>query len=102
MPRPTSTRPPPPPDPLDAAGEALDRFRRASDRFQDADDFDDDTGVHDARQVHVHIERTPSPRLPMPSVTDADIPKNHSLAGTIATLVAAAVAAVLAKVLGKL
>jgi hypothetical protein len=100
MPRESSTLPPPPPDPIDAADEALARSRAAVARFRDADDFDEPTGQHDAHEVHVHIERTPRPVLP--SVSDADIPKNHTLAGTIATLVAAATATLIAKLLGKL
>lgn len=102
MPRPPSTVPPAPPDPADAADAALARAREANSRFRDADDFDDPTGrfdVQPAPHFHVHVD---PPRERMPSVTEADIPKNHTLAGTIVTLIAAGIAAVIAKLLGRI
>lgn len=97
MPRPPSTRPPPPPDPIDAAEEALARMRKANNRFAEADDFADNTGRFDAPHFHVHVD--PPARERLPSVTEADIPKTHSMAGTVATVVAAAVAALVARLL---
>jgi hypothetical protein len=103
MPRPPRTRRPPPPDPIDAADEALSRAREANARFRDsADDWDEPTGKFDAPHFHVHVDPVPPPRAPLASVTEADIPKNHTLAGTLATLIAAAGAALIAKLLGRL
>lgn len=107
MPRPIDTRPPPPPDPLDAAAEALERARVANARFRDSDDFDDPTGRFEVQPHHFHVHVDPPAAPPpvrerLPSVSEADIPKNHTLAGTIATVVAAGVAALIAKLLGRL
>lgn len=104
---PRSNSPPPtkrpPPDPIDAAREALDRSIAAGKAFRDADDFDDPTGRFEAQPQHFHVHvDPPEQRAPLASVTDADIPKTHSgLVGALATLIAAAVAAAVAKLLGK-
>jgi hypothetical protein len=78
---PTSTRRPPPPDPIDAADEALARARAANARFRNADDFEEPTGRHEAQPMHFHIE---VPREALASVHDQDIPKKNPVLALIA------------------
>lgn len=97
MSRPPVTRPPPNPDPLDAAEEALARARRANNALRDADDFEDPTGRHEVQPVQVYIQGpTQATREPQPSYHEADVPKTDTrvgqLIGALAGLVAVGVA----------
>lgn len=81
----SNTRRPPPPDPIDAADEALARARAANARLRQADDFDEPTGRHEAlppHSMHVHFD---VPREALASVHD-DAPKKNPVLALIAGL----------------
>lgn len=93
---PDITNRPPPPDPLDAAEEALARARRAADELADVDDFDEPTGRVDTPAFHIHLDADGTGRhVPQTSFHDDDVPKKSPLGawlaviGTLATIAAA-------------
>lgn len=95
----------PPPDPIDAARESLDRAVAAAKAFRDADDFDEPTGRFEPPvfQVHNHFD-TPHEGIGVDRLSELPkIPKTNSgIVGALATLIAAVLAAAAAKLLGKI